>query len=128
MLMSQGIVFDTSQHKLQKTLKDYQELSLRFVWEEQSGGAKSKEVYDFVNEKLGGGRTISRASIINFLASMAEEGVLDYEERSGKGGYHRVYFPKMDETGYRKHILREVIESMDRDFPEETKEVIREFI
>jgi len=56
------------------------------------------------------------------------KGVLDYEERSGKGGYHRVYFPKMDETGYRKHILREVIESMERDFPEETKEVIKEFI
>ena len=34
----------------------------------------------------------------------------------------------MDESGYNKHILREVIESMERDFPEETKEVLREFI
>lgn len=31
---------------------------------------------------------------------MVDEGVLNYEEESGKGGYHRVYFPKMDRKGF----------------------------
>jgi len=30
----------------------------------------------------------SRASLIFFLNDMVEEGVLEYEEKTGKGGYH----------------------------------------
>jgi len=27
---------------------------------------------------------------------MVDEGVLDYEEESGKGGYHKIYYQKVD--------------------------------
>jgi len=27
---------------------------------------------------------------------MVDERILEYEEKSGKGGYHRIYYPKMD--------------------------------
>jgi hypothetical protein len=68
---------------------------------------------------------VSRASIINFLNDMVDNNVLDYKEESGKGGYHRVYFPKLDNSGYKKYIARTVIESLWRDFPEETLEAAK---
>ena len=64
-------------------------------------------------------------SVINFLNEMVEEGVLEYEERSGKGGYHIVYQPKLDEGGFKKAIAESVISSLMRDFPEETNEVLK---
>ena len=46
----------------------------------------SREVWSHVNKNLNP-KTISRASIINFLNAIVDEGVLDYNEKSGKGGY-----------------------------------------
>jgi hypothetical protein len=53
---------------------------------------------------------------------MANQGVLDYRPATGKGGRRRIYYPIIDERGYKKHLLKTVVESMMRDFPEETKE------
>ena len=80
-----------------------------------------------VSERLGEGRSISRASVIFFLNYMVDDGVLGFRDATGKGGHHRVYVIKLDEKGYRKYLLRTVIESMMWDFPEETREVIREY-
>jgi hypothetical protein len=80
-----------------------------------------------VNEAFGGEKTISRASIINFLNAMVDEGVLDYKEKSGKGGYHRVYLPKLDEGGFKKAVAKSVISSLMRDFPKETNEVLKNY-
>jgi len=33
----------------------------------------------------------------------------------------------MDEKGYKKYVAKTIIESMMRDFPEETKEVIQTY-
>jgi len=33
----------------------------------------------------------------------------------------------MDEKGYLKYLLKTMVESMMRDFPEKTREVIKEF-
>ncbi len=71
------------------------------------------------------GKTISRASIINFLNAMVDEGVLDYDERTGKGGYHRVYRPKLNETSFKKYVAQTVISSLMKDFPVETREVLK---
>jgi hypothetical protein len=32
----------------------------------------------------------------------------------------------MDERGYKKHLLKTIVESLMRDFPEETKEALNE--
>jgi hypothetical protein len=58
---------------------------------------------------------------------MVDQGVLDYRSATGKGGHHGVYFPVLDERGYKKHLLKTVVESMRRDFPEETQEAIKDF-
>lgn len=120
------LIFDPEGDGLAKVLKDYQIEALRIVWAKEEEGAISREVWAHVNEALKGVATISRASIINFLNDMVDEGVLDYRRESGKGGYHRVYTPKMDERSFKKYIIETVVKSLLRDFPEETKEKLKE--
>ncbi len=121
-----NLTFDPKAHGLSKVLRDYQEEALRFVWESEHG-VNSRSVWLHVNEAFGSEKTISRASIINFLNSMVDEGVLNYEEKSGKGGYHRVYLPKLDESGFKKTLAESIISSLLRDFPEETNEVLKNY-
>ena len=118
--------FDPSKQGLRKTLKEYEEVGLRYVWSLGEGGVGSGKTWEAVNERLGPDKSISRASVIFFLNRMVDQGVLDYTSASGKGGYHRVYFPVMDERGYKKYLLKTVVESLMRDFPEETEEALRE--
>ena len=103
--------------------KDWQEEALKFTWEVGDQGAISKEVHVKVNERLVD-KTISRASIINFLNAMVDEGVLDYVERTGKGGYHRVYRPKLDEPAFKTYVAQVMISSLMNDYPIETAQVI----
>ncbi len=121
-----NLTFDPKAEGLSKVLRDYQEEALRFVWKSDTG-VTSREAWSHVNKVFGGEKTISRASIINFLNSMVDEGVLDYEEKSGKGGYHRLYLPKLDESGFKKAVAKSVISSLMRDFPEETNEVLKNY-
>ena len=118
------LIFNPENVGLSKIFKDYQEEAVKFIWEVGDRGAISREVWAKVNERLVG-KTISRASIINFLNAMVDEGVLDYDERTGKGGYHRVYRPKLDESSFKRYLAQVTISSLMKDYPEETKEVIR---
>jgi predicted transcriptional regulator len=120
-----NLIFDPKGDGLSKVLRDYQIEAMKFVWENNTG-VNSRDVWHNVNKTFKGEKTISRASIINFLNNMVEEGALDYKEKSGKGGYHRVYFPKLDESGFKKAMAKSVISSLMRDFPDETNEVLRQ--
>ena len=119
-----GFIFVPSQPGLRKIIREHEELALRYLWYEKSSGATTREVWIAVNEKLGEGKSKSRATIINFLVAMAEEEVLGVREETGKGGYHGVYTPKLDEQEYVKYVVRTVYDSLMRDFPEETREVL----
>jgi predicted transcriptional regulator len=121
------IRFDPSKPHLKKMLKPYEELTLRYFWNEGNEEAKTRDILDYVNEELGEGKSISRASIISFLSKMVEEGVLGTRQSSGKGGLHPIYRPRMSEIGYIKHVLRTIIDSLHRDYPLAVKEVINEF-
>jgi hypothetical protein len=116
--------FDPESRGLSKVFKDYQQEALKAVWQNEEG-ANSRKVWQHVNGNLDGGGSISRASIINFLNDMVDEGVLDYHEESGKGGYHRVYKPKMNESELKRYIAETVLASLMRDFPNETNEAIK---
>ena len=123
-----GLKIDPSKLGLRKALKEYEELALRYVWGTGEAGANSREVWRHVMERLDEvGRSISRASVIFHLNRMVDQGVLGFRDATGKGGHQRVYFAMLDERGYRKYLLRTAIESMRRDFPEETEEVLGEF-
>jgi predicted transcriptional regulator len=117
--MNGNIEYDTAESGLRAVLKDYQELALRVIWVSPEG-LGSKAVWDRVNAELKP-NTISRASVINVLEAMREAGVLKGEERTGKGGHHWIYSPAMDESEFKQYIARTILESLMRDFPEETR-------
>jgi hypothetical protein len=98
--MNGNIEYDTAESGLRAVLKDYQEIALRVIWASPEG-LGSRAVWDRVNAGLKG-KTISRASIINFLEAMREMGVLKGEERAGKGGYRWIYSTSMNEAEFKQ--------------------------
>jgi len=118
--------FDPEKRGLRKTLREYEEIAIRYIWSLGDEGAGSGKVWTYVGENLKDGKTISRASIIFFLNRMVDEGVLGFRDATGKGGHHRIYIPAMDEKAYKKYIVKTLYDSVARDFPEETKESLKE--
>ena len=114
--------FDPEKKGLAKILLNYQIEALKSIWKNSEKGQTSREVYEYANGKID--ESISRASIINFLKAMADEGVLNYTEQPGKGGMHRVYTSRLNESEFKIHVAQTVIASLLKDFPEETKTAI----
>ena len=121
-------VIDPGKTGFEKVLKDYQIEALSMVWEGDPKGVTSREVYQHVNKQLSGGKSISRASIINFLNAMCDESVLNYVEETCKGGTRRKYYTGLDEEGFKKLIAKSVLESLINDFPDQTLEAVRETV
>ena len=119
-------VIDPDKTGFEKVLRDYQIEALRMVWDDDPKGVTSREVYQHVNKQLEGVRTISRASIINFLNSMCDEGVVNYVEETCKGGTRRKYSTGLNEEGLKKHIAKSVLESLLKDFPDQTIAAVKE--
>ena len=117
---------DPDKTGFEKVLRDYQIEALRMVWDDDPKGVTSREVYQHVNKQLEGVRTISRASIINFLNSMCDEGVVNYVEETCKGGTRRKYSTGLDEEGLKKYIAKSVLESLLKDFPDQTIAAVKE--
>ena len=120
-----ALTIDTSNEGLAMVLKDYQEVALYYLWRLDGEGASSRDVWMQVNEDLQGKRTISRASIINFLNSMVDEGVLNYTETTGKGGHRRIYSAKYNEAEFKEYVAKVVLKNLLRDFPEETRRALK---
>jgi predicted transcriptional regulator len=72
--------------------KPYQITSLNILWKSDEPQS-SRQVWERANEELS--ESISRASIINFLNASVDNGLLDYTETTGKGGYRRLYSSKL---------------------------------
>ncbi len=117
--------FNPAETGLRKTLREYEEIALRHIWSVGDEGAGSGKTWEHVNEELDEGKSISRASIIFYLNRMVDEGVLGFRDATGKGGHHRIYITKLDESGYKKYIVRTLLESVMKDYPKETKEVLQ---
>jgi hypothetical protein len=74
------MIFNTSEKGLLTLFKPYQASLLEYIWklnESARVGIVSIKAYEFLK---GHQDSKSRASVINFLNDMAEEGVLEYEE------------------------------------------------
>ncbi len=117
--------FSPAETGLRKTLREYEEIALRYIWSLGDEGAGSGKTWEHVNKELEEGKSISRASVIIYLNRMVDEGVLGFRVGTGKGGKHRIYITKLDESGYKKYVVRTLLESVSRDFPKETEEVIK---
>ena len=105
-------------------LKPYQIEAMKYLWTVPEKGGSSKDVYDAVNESMKGIQTISRASIINSLNSLVDDGVLGYHEITGKGGHRRIYKPKFDESGFKQFIAETTVKKLREEFPAETRKVL----
>lgn len=117
-----GIEYDTGGKGLEAVLKGYQEIALKAIWTNKEG-LNSRQVWMSVNAEIKP-ETISRASIINFLESMREIGVLKGVEVTGKGGHRWIYSPAMNETEFKVYIAETILKNLLRDFPNETKEAL----
>jgi hypothetical protein len=85
---------------LLKVLKDWQEVVFRYLWKrlEASGptynGERTLNIWNEADRQLKKqGKSISRASIINFCQAMEEAGYLVSWETTGKGGVRKLYKP-----------------------------------
>ena len=116
------LIFNPEKKGLTKILRNYQQEALKSLWKNSEKGLAPSEVHEYVSRKIDG--SISRASIINFLKAMADEGVLNFKERTGKGGHHRVYTPRLNESEFKTYVAQTMIASLLKDFPEETKTAI----
>ena len=108
--------FDTSQEGLLTLFKPYQAVLLEHIWKLNNPsrtGITSGQAHEFLQNHPD---KKSRASVIYFLNDMVEEGVLTYEERTGKGGYHRVYYPKMDRKQFAKHVTKTITDKLHEVF------------
>ncbi len=120
--MTNTIEFDTGESGLRAVLKDYQEIAMRAIWGSPTG-LSSKQVWDKTNEGLKG-KTISRASVINFLEDMRKMGVLKGVEITGKGGHRWIYSPAMTEAEFKTFIADTLLRNLLRDFPNETRRAL----
>jgi hypothetical protein len=110
--------FDMSEKGLLTLFKPYQAALLEHIWELNNPdrvGITSGQAYEFMKDHPD---SKSRASLIFFLNDMVEEGVLEYEEESGKGGYHRVYYPRMDREQFAQHVVETITDKLDEVFSE----------
>ena len=122
------VEFDTIEDGFRTVVKDYQEVAFRYLWGLDGGGASSRDIWVNVNKVMMPDPllrdSISRASIINFMNYMVDEGALDYTEITGKGGHRRIYYAKFDESGFKEYIAKKIISKLLETWPEATLKVI----
>ena len=120
------IVFNTKKQGLETIMRKHTVIAMRFLWGSAKEGAVSREIWLHVNKILmeAEGKSISRATIINAMNDMVDAGVLNYKEKPGKGGYHRIYFPAFDEEGFRLHVAKAVVLKFSDMWPDATREAL----
>ena len=108
--------FDTTKEGLNTLFKPYQVMLLEHIWElneNEKVGVNSSRAHGYL---LTTSEKKSRASVIFFLNDLVDDGILDYEERTGKGGHHRVYFPKMNRDEYAAYVTETVTVKLGKVF------------
>jgi len=109
------LIFDLDAVGLGRVLRPWQAEAMRLLWKGYE--YVSREVWEHLQ---GTEHAMSRAAVINFLNDMCEEGFLGYVEKTGKGGYHRVYRAKHDSEGaFRYEVAKRVREAVEKFLAEE---------
>ena len=114
------MILNTQGNGWESILKPYQIVAMKYLWREDIEHGSSKDVYDAVNAEMGA-NSISRASIINSMNMLVDEGIVSFHEITGKGGHRRIYKPVFDETGTRMFLAKKFVDKLDEIFPETRK-------
>ncbi len=111
--------FDTSKEGLHTLMKPYQAAMMEYIWknnENERTGIVSREAHQYLHDTGDDELKKSRASVIYSLDDMVEEGVLEYEMETGKGGHHRVYFPAMKPEAYKSYVNKAIMDKLKEVF------------
>jgi len=101
---------DLSENGFNMFFRPYQRVALELLWNHPDG-LSTREVWMLTNGEMS--RSISRASIINFLSDAAEYEILDYRAESGKGGNRRYYWHKYDKNDFSKNLIEIVNKALN---------------
>ena len=96
--------------------KEYQQIVLTELFKGtestvfEDGKCVSAKAWEYCCQELSRREhgTISRASIINFLNDMVDEGLLGFLEGMGKGGHHRIYHSKLTLAQFWRYVMKRV--------------------
>ena len=108
--------FDISKKGLLTIFKPYQAALMEHIWELNKStmtGITSGQAYDFLQNHPD---KKSRTAVYLFLNKMVDEGVLTCEQGSSKGGYRRIYYPKMDRAQFSKHVIKTITDKLHEVF------------
>lgn len=89
------VKIDLSQDGLAMFYRPYEIIGWDVVWNSPEP-IGSGAVWEKVNFGLGPENTISRASVIFFLNRQVDLGFMGWKDATGKGGHHRLYYPKVN--------------------------------
>jgi DNA-binding PadR family transcriptional regulator len=112
--------FDLDKEGLETVLLPWQVELMRWIWS-ADGEVDSRMAHAHLQESE---TPMSRATAINFLNEMVEEGFLEYRETTTKGGRKRLYRPSPaapDEEGFRKLLAESVTDKARRELMEDEK-------
>lgn len=65
------------------------------------------------------GLAVSRASIVNYLLELSDNGIITREGKTGKGGTHGLYSKKLSDAEIVKHIFDSCLDSLIDAFPKD---------
>ena len=92
---------------------------MEHIWdlnERERTGIISRDAHLYLHDTGDDELKMSRASVIFFLDDMVEEGVLEYETETGKGGHHRVYFPAMKPKQFESYVTKAINDKLKEVF------------
>ncbi len=109
------LTIDLSMDGLALVFKDYQAVIMQNLWKEGIGHS-SRDAWVKAIEVMRRDKnirdSISRASVINFMNAMVDEGILGYHEITGKGGHRRIYKANMTEKEFWEYVTGLVNEKL----------------
>ena len=111
--------FDLEKEGLETVLQPWQANLMRYIWT-ANHEVDSRATYNHLQASE---TPMSRATIINFLNRMAQEGYLTYREAMGKGGHKRLYRSSpsaSDEEGFRRNIAERIIRKVREEIASNT--------
>lgn len=97
-------------------LLPYQEDAVRYLYSVEE--ANSRDVWIHVN-RPGAPDPKSRASVINLMDALVEEGLAAYRDQTGKGGHHRVYVPSLEYPtleAFTHELVRRLLKKVSEEF------------
>ncbi len=115
--------FNTAKQGINRVWKNYEAEAISYLIERGEEGSGSGDVFAHCVLKLSEiGESISRASVIFFLNRLVDDGLATFVERTGKGGYRRVY-SLVDRTlkAFNDTVIDKFLYALWETFPDSDK-------